>query len=64
MNIKEFIKWLDQFPDDTEVEVAVQRKASEWQAYGEVMFEEEVKDYHEFYHQEGKLPKLYLGRSD
>lgn len=34
MNRKEFQEWLDQFPEDTEIEVQVQQEASAYQSYG------------------------------
>lgn len=34
MNRKEFQEWLDQFPEDTEIEVQVQQEASACQSYG------------------------------
>ena len=38
--IKELKAWLEQFPEDAEVEFAVQQEASEWQSYGAVDFVE------------------------
>jgi hypothetical protein len=38
--LKEFKEWLEQFPEDTIVEVAMQEAASGWEAWGPVRFKE------------------------
>jgi hypothetical protein len=38
--IKEFKKWLEQFPEDTIVEVAIQESPSGWESCGPVRFQE------------------------
>ena len=40
VTVADFRKWLEQFPDDAEVLVAVQQEASGYQSFGEVKFEE------------------------
>lgn len=40
VTVADFRKWLEQFPEDTEVLVAFQQKASQYQSFGEVKFEE------------------------
>lgn len=39
MNRKQFQEWLDQFPEETIIEVAVQQSAPSYFPYGEVKFE-------------------------
>ena len=36
--LKEFKEWLEQFPEDTIVQVAVQDKPSGWESWGQVRF--------------------------
>ena len=36
--VKEFKKWLNRFPDNTEIEIAVQEESSMYQSYGPVSF--------------------------
>jgi len=36
--LKQFKEWLDQFPDDTLVEVGVQEPGGNWEAYGPINF--------------------------
>ena len=36
--IKEFKEWLNRFPEDTIVEVGIQQKAGNYEAYGAVEF--------------------------
>ena len=38
--IAEFKKWLEQFPDDAEVRVAIQQEPKAYQSFGEVLFKE------------------------
>ena len=38
--LKEFKEWLEQFPEDTIVQVAIQEESSQWEAYGPVRFKE------------------------
>ena len=45
MNRKEFQEWLEQFPEDTIIEVGIQQSAPSYCPYGEVKFEEFVGDY-------------------
>jgi hypothetical protein len=45
MNRKEFQEWLEQFPEDTVIEVGIQQSAPSYCPYGEVKFEEFVGDY-------------------
>jgi len=44
VTVAEFRKWLEQFPDDAEVLVAVQQEASGYQSFGEIKFEEPELD--------------------
>ena len=37
--IKEFKEWLNRFPDDTIVEVGIQQRSDNYDAYGDVHFE-------------------------
>ena len=49
MNRKQFQEWLNQFPEDTEIQVGIQQEAPNYCPYGEVQFEkfvgEEYVDY-------------------
>jgi len=49
MKVKEFKKWLDQFDEDTIVEVLIQEKAPEYSPYGQCIHSEfvgaECEDY-------------------
>lgn len=38
--LKEFKQWLDQFPDDTIVQVSIQEHATGWESYGPVKFKD------------------------
>ena len=38
--LKEFKEWLERFPEDTIVQVAIQEESSQWEAYGPVRFKE------------------------
>lgn len=38
MNRKQFQKWLDTFPEDTIIEVAIQEEPSLYQSYGAIDF--------------------------
>lgn len=38
--LKEFKKWLEQFPEDAIVQVAIQEKPSSWESYGPVRFKD------------------------
>ncbi len=38
--VVQFRKWLEQFPDDTEVFVAMQNEPTAYQSYGSVRFDE------------------------
>ena len=38
--LKEFKQWLEQFPEDTIVRVAIQENATHWESYGPVQFKE------------------------
>ena len=40
MNRKQFQKWLEQFPEDTEIQVGIQQEAPTYQPYGYVHFQE------------------------
>jgi len=51
MNRVQFQQWLEQFPEDTIIEVGVQERSSGWESYGAVKFEEFIGDYdqHDFF---------------
>jgi hypothetical protein len=38
--LKEFKKWLEQFPEDTIVQVAMQESPSGWESWGPVRFKD------------------------
>ena len=40
VTVEDFKKWLEQFPDDAEVLVAVEQRSSDYQSFGEIKFEE------------------------
>ena len=44
VTVADFRKWLEQFPDDTEVLVAVEQRLSDYQSFGDIKFEEPVID--------------------
>lgn len=49
MNRKQFQSWLEQWPEDTEIHVGIQKEAPNYQSYGRIRFEEfkgeEYEDY-------------------
>ena len=36
--IKDFKKWLDNFPEETIVEVGIQQSSTNWESYGSIKF--------------------------
>jgi hypothetical protein len=51
MKRKEFQQWLDQFPEDTIIEVMVQEESGSWESYGAcyaTVFEAVEFDHYEY----------------
>lgn len=42
ITVKEFKEWLDRFPEDTEVKVAIQQESRAYEGYGHIEFESPV----------------------
>ena len=41
-SVKELKEWLEQFPDDTEVRVAIQQESRGYEGYGHIEFESPI----------------------
>ena len=66
--VKEFKKWLDEFDDDVEVQVAVQSSAGMYESYGPICFRDpfenatEFHPGHVYYYERDRI--LELGEAD
>lgn len=49
MNRKQFQEWLNQFPEETIIEVGVQQEPKAYQSYGDVQFEKSRDGEYEHY---------------